>query len=363
MIKQKERIKSILKNTFQSHRKVGKAPGTITYLGNRESGKYAVTVMNYNDSVFDIKTHAKIEDAYDLEAIPEVSWINIFGLSNENEIENLGRQYHINSLVLEDIVNTNQRPKTDEYEDYLFMVLKMLYLDENYELVIEHISIVLKENTVLLFQEEEIDVFNGVRERIKNKSGRIRNRGADYLFYALTDAIIDQYFVVLENLQTKIEALEEEIYNNPTPEVSEKIQKLKKEVLKVRKAVAPVKEIVNRILKSQHNLIKEETKVFWADAYDHSLQIFENIELHREMAMSLMEMYMTTMSHKMNEVMKVLTIIATIFIPLTFISGVYGMNFKYMPELNHPNAYPVLLLVMGVIFIVLLIYFRYKKWL
>jgi magnesium transporter len=363
MARKKIGRKSGLKKQFHSHRKLGKAPGTVTYLGNREDGQYKVSVLNYNDSVFDIKACAKIEDSFGLEEFTQVSWINVLGLSNESEIEKLGRHYQINSLVLEDIVNTNQRPKTDEYDDYLFMVLKMLYLDAQNELVVEHVAIVLKENTILLFQEVEIDVFNGVRERIKNKFGRIRSRGADYLFFALTDAIIDQYFVVLESVQSKIETLEEEVYNNPRPEVSEKIQKLKKEVLRIRKAVAPVKEIVNRMLKSKHNLIKEDTRVFWTDAYDHSIQIFENIELYREMVMSLMEMYMTNMSHKMNEVMKVLTIIATIFIPLTFIAGIYGMNFKYMPELDNPYAYPVLLIIMLVIFILMLFYFKRKGWL
>lgn len=363
MARKKIGLKSVLKRNFHSHRKVGKAPGTVTYLGNREDGKYSVSVINYDENSFDVKACSAVGDAYGLEDFNQVSWINIIGLSNEAEIEKLGNHYQINSLVLEDIVNTNQRPKTDEYEDYLFTVLKMLYLDDNNEFVVEHVAIVLKENTVLLFQEVEIDVFNGVRERIKNKFGRIRTRGADYLFFALVDAIIDQYFVVLESILTKIESLEEEVYNDPQPEVSEKIQNLKKEVLRIRRAVAPVKEIVNRMLKSEHNLINEDTRVFWMDAYDHSIQIFENIELYREMAMSLMEMYMTNMSHKMNEVMKVLTIIATIFIPLTFIAGIYGMNFKYMPELDQPNAYPILLIIMAVIFVLMLIYFKRKKWL
>ncbi|WP_340198652.1 magnesium/cobalt transporter CorA [Ascidiimonas sp. W6] len=363
MARKKVGIKSVLKKQLYSHRKIGKAPGTITYLGNREDGKYAIKVMNYDKNTFDTKLCVGIEEAFGLEAYNQVSWINVFGLSNELDIEQLGKHYQINSLVLEDTVNTNQRPKVDEYENYVFTVLKMLYLDENHELVVEHTAIVLKENTVLLFQEVEIDVFNGVRERIKNKYGRIRERGADYLFFALIDAIIDQYFVVLESIHTRIELLEEEVYNNPRSEVSEKIQRLKKEVLSVRKAVSPAKEIITRLIKTEHPLIKDDTRVFLRDAHDHSIQIFENIELYREMTMSLMEMYMTNMSHKMNEVMKVLTIIATIFIPLTFIAGIYGMNFKHMPELEHPYGYPILLIIMAVVFILMLFYFKRKKWL
>ncbi|XLS27475.1 magnesium/cobalt transporter CorA [Flavobacteriaceae bacterium M23B6Z8] len=363
MARKKIGIKSVLKKQFNAQRKIGKAPGTVTYLGNRKDGKYAVSVLNYDDTIFETRICTQVEEAFGLETPEVVSWINVFGLSNEKEIEKLGAHYHINSLVLEDIVNTNQRPKVDEYDEYIFTAMKMLYLDENYELVSEHVSLVLKQHTVLLFQEVEIDVFDGVRERIKNKFGRIRTRGTDYLVFALIDAIIDQYFIVLESLQTKIELLEEEVYNDPRPEVSGKIQDLKKEVLRVRKAVSPVKEMVNRMLKSQHYLIKDDTKVFLRDAHDHSIQIFENIELYREMAMSLMEMYMTNMSHKMNEVMKVLTIIATIFIPLTFIAGIYGMNFKYMPELDHPYAYPTLLIIMAIIFILMLFYFKRKKWL
>lgn len=356
-------IKSVLKKQFNSQRKVGKAPGTVTYLGNRQDGKYAVSVINYDETVFETSVCSKVDEAFGLETSTQVSWINVFGLSNEEEIEKLGRHYQINSLVLEDIVNTNQRPKVDEYDEYIFTAMKMLYLDENYDLVVEHLAIVLKENTVLLFQEVEIDVFDRVRDRIKNKFGRIRMRGADYLFFALIDAVIDQYFVVLESIHTKIELLEEEVYNHPRPEVSGKIQELKKEALRIRKAVSPVKEMVNRMLKSEHYLIKDDTKVFLRDAHDHSIQIFESIELYREMAMSLMEMYMTNMSHKMNEVMKVLTIIATIFIPLTFIAGIYGMNFKYMPELDHPNSYPILLGIMAIIFILMLFYFKRKDWL
>lgn len=362
MTKKTINLKSAIKKQFRSQRQIGKAPGTITYMGNREDGKYAVTVIDYSEDLFDFQTLTKIEDALTFKEQVNVTWFNVYGLSNEKEIDKLGNYFNINPLVLEDIVNTNQRPKIDEYDDYVFATLKMLYLDKDYEIATEHCAIILCENNVLLFQEIELDVFEGVRDRIKNKYGRIRTRQSDYLFFALIDAIIDQYFVVTENIAAKIDALEEEVYNHPDQATAEKIQKLKKEVLSVRKWVVPVKDLVNRIIESEHHLITKETKLFLRDALDHSIQIHENIQLYRELITNLMEVYMTNMSNKMNEVMKVLTIIATIFIPLTFIAGVYGMNFRNMPELEYRYGYHVVLGLMLVIFIVMVLYFKRKRW-
>jgi magnesium transporter len=212
-------------------------------------------------------------------------------------------------------------------------------------------------------QELKDDVFNGVRERIENKSGRIRTRGADYLFFALLDAVVDNYFTVLEHINDTIENLEDEVYDNPTPEVAHKIQDFKKEVLKVRRQIAPVKEIVSRLLETESKLITSDTKLFLRDVQDHCIEINESLQIYREMSMSLMEMYMSNMSNKMNEVMKVLTIMASIFIPLTFIVGVYGMNFDYIPELHWDNGYYIIWGVMILIFIGMLIYFKSKRWL
>ncbi len=343
-------------------RKIGKAPGTITYMGNRDDNAYALTVIDYTENEISFKQLANVKEALVYKDSGTVSWINICGLSNVKEIENIGHHFNLNPLLLEDAVNTNQRPKIDEYDNCLFAVFKMMYLKDDQEIVSEHVALVLLENTVLVFQEVNDDVFNGIRNRLENKFGRIRSRKADYLFFALIDAIIDEYFVILEDISQQIEALENEVYNHPSQITANKIQTLKKLVLNIRKTILPTKELINRLISSSHPLIAQDTKLFLRDAQDHSIQLHENIELYREMTMNLMEAYMTNMSNKMNEVMKVLTIIATIFIPLSFLAGVYGMNFKHIPELESPYGYYVFWGVSILIFIALLIFFKRKKW-
>lgn len=347
---------------FRSKSKLGKAPGVITYVGNRSEQATNITSITYNESEFE--TNMVTTD--ELKKVGNkkfTSFVDVVGLTNEKTIANIGSQFNLNSLLLEDLVDTLQRPKVDEYEDYVFGVFKMLYLDNEHNLVVEHVALTLFENTVVVFQETEDDVFGEVIKRIEKKHGRIRSRGADYLFFALLDAIVDHYFIVLEDIKNKLEILEDEVYNNPQKESAKKIQILKKEILRIRKWVFPVKELVNRLINSEHPLIKKETKLFLRDTFDHCLEINEDLVLYREMSSSLMEMYMTNMSNKMNEVMKVLTVIASIFIPLTFIAGVYGMNFKNMPELQSENGYYYLWGVFILIFISLLIYFKRKDWL
>ncbi|MGB5434257.1 MAG: magnesium/cobalt transporter CorA [Maribacter sp.] len=355
--------KNAPKRQFKRHKKVGKAPGTITYMGHREAVETKVTIIEYNDDFH--KTHfpGDIGQIVAHKDTPTTSWVNIVGLSDESFIEKVGTHFGLNPLVLEDIVNTQQRPKIDEYEDYIFAVFKMLYVNENNELVGEHVALVLMRNCVLVFQELDDDVFKSVRDRINAKSGRIRTRDSDYLFFALLDSIIDNYFVVLENVSHKIETLEEEVYENPNREVAHNIQQLKKEVLKIRQWIYPVKELVGRLIDSENTLISKDTKLFLRDALDHSYEINESLQIYREMAMSLMEMYMSNMSNKMNEVMKVLTIMASIFIPLTFIAGIYGMNFDHMPELHWENGYYMVWGVMIALFIGMLFYFKRKHWL
>ncbi len=343
-------------------KKKGEAPGTITYMGHRENLESVVNILDYNESEFNVHAPGNIDEIVAHKGPPLVSWIDIVGLSDEAFIEKVGKRFGLNGLVMEDTVNTQQRPKIDEYEAYIFAVFKMLYINENRQLVGEHVALVLLENCVLVFQELEEDVFMGVRDRARRKSGRIRSRGADYLFFALLDAIVDNYFAVLEYLNDKIEVLEEAVYADPRPEVAQKIQELKKEVLRVRRWVYPVKELTSRLIENDHRLITNETKIFLRDVLDHAIEVNESLQIYREMSMSLMEMYMSNMSNKMNEVMKVLTIMASIFIPLTFIAGIYGMNFDHMPELHYEYGYYVVLGVMILLFIGMIIYFRRKHW-
>ena len=342
---------------------MGKAPGTITYLGTKDSIESGVSVLAYKDDDFeeyDVKTTDELSETIDPE---HTVFYDIVGLGDEKFIAEVGKIFDLGPLLLEDVVNTNQRSKIDEYEENIFGVFKMLYLNSVDQIVYEHIALVLEKDIVLLFQETEEDVFEGVKSRIRNKYGRIRSRGADYLFFALLDAMIDEYYVVLEYLKNKIEALEEEVYNNPTADLAKEIQYLKKEVLRVRKWVFPVKELMQRLVMSEHPLLQKETKPFLRDVLDHCTEINEDLSLYREMSASLMEMHMTNMSNKMNEVMKVLTVMASIFIPLTFIAGIYGMNFDNIPELHLKYGYFYLWGVFIIIFVGMLIFFRKKGWL
>ena len=347
----------------KSTKSLNQAPGTVTYVGTKEKVETTLEVIDYNKQGFERYVSKKPEDAFKFEEENRITWINIDGLSNTHEIEKLGKYYELHPLIIEDIVNTNQRPKIDEYQDYFFIVAKMLYNKEDGRLENEHISMVLGKNYVLTFQEAGGDVFDGVRDRLTNAKGKIRSRGADYLVFALLDAIVDNYFVVIEEMSDKIEALEERLFDaQPSDEITFEIQELKRTMLRIRRAVFPLREVVSRFEKVESNLIDDHTRNYIRDLYDHMLQVSENIDIYREMTWGLMDMYMTTINNKMNEVMKVLTIMASIFIPLTFIAGVYGMNFEYMPELRWEYSYFVLWGLMIFIFFGMIIYFKKKNW-
>lgn len=363
MNQRKNKNKSHARKTSNIQRKIGKAPGTITYLGSRGGMVSKITVLEYGPDTCELHSPENLEEVLVHKGTSSIKWINVVGISDEELIGNLGAAFNLNPLVLEDTVHTNQRPKIDEYEDYIFGVFKMVYVGEDHHLIGEHVALVLMPDSVIVFQELEEDVFDGLRNRIQMQTGRIRRNGADYLFFALIDGIIDNYFVVLESLSDRIEILEAEVYEHPSPETAYKIQRLKKDVLKIRKWVFPVRELVNRLIETENALITRDTKLYLRDALDHSIEINESLQIYREMSMSLLEMYMSNVSNKMNEVMKVLTIMASIFIPLTFLAGIYGMNFEHMPELHWKYSYFVLLAVMIVIFILMLIYFKKKRWL
>ena len=358
-------LKKRNKKRTQEHKKhIGQVPGTLVYTGKKSDKDFQVECFDYTKDDIEETILLNIEDAVNYKDTDSVTWINVDGLQHTDKIEDIGKQYDLHPLVLEDIVNTTQRPKIDEYEDYLFVVLKMLYYDVNEEIVIEQVSFVLGKNYVLTFQEAEGDVFGTIRERLRYANGRIRGLKSDYLLYALIDAVVDNYFSIIETLGNKIEDLETELFTGHAREdVNIEVQQLKREILKVRRAIFPLREIINRIEKGDHPLIYKRTITYYRDIYDHLIQVSENIDIYREMIWSLMDMYMTTISNKMNEVMKVLTIMSSIFIPLSFLAGLYGMNFEYIPELKYRYGYFVLLGVMFTIFIGLLIYFKRKNWL
>ncbi len=344
--------------------KVGLPPGTLVHVGEKRAERVRITVSDYDETHFDERRVESVEEAFGFKDTPTVTWINIDGVHDLDLIERLGTHYGVHALVLEDIVNTGQRPKTDDLDDYLFVVLKMLYRGtENNDVQSEQVSLILGNNLVISFQEQQGDVFDPIRDRLRTCKGRIRKMGADYLAYALVDAITDNYFVVIETLADRVEGLEEELITDPTPATLHAINTLKREVLFLRKSVWPLREVIAGLERGESPLLSEPTRIYFRDVYDHTIQVIDTIETLRDMLSGMLDIYLSSISNKMNEVMKALTITATIFIPLTFIAGIYGMNFEHMPELGWRWAYPALLLVMASIGVLMLVYFKKKRWL
>jgi magnesium transporter len=345
-------------------RKSGLPPGTLVHIGEKKTEAPKITLIDYDESHFQEREIKKIEECFLFREKPTITWINVDGLHQVEVIEKLGECYGLHPLVLEDILNTDQRPKTEDHEEYLYIVLKAIELSsKNDGIEMEQISFIVGPNFVFSFQEREGDTFNPIRERIRNGIGRIRKMGADFLAYALVDSIVDNYFIILEKLGEKIEFLEEKLISTPTPDTLQTIHHLKREMIFLRKAVWPLREVVNVLERGETSLVKESTRVYLRDVYDHTIQVIDTIETYRDMVSGMLDIYLSSVSNRLNSVMKVLTIIATIFMPLTFLAGIYGMNFKFMPELEWRWGYPLVWLVMAGIGISMLIYFRKQKWL
>jgi len=321
-------------------------------------------VIDFGPSEFEEKEVSSAEECFPFRDTPTVTWINVDGVHHLDIIERLGHHFGLHPLLLEDIANTGQRPKQEDYGDYLFAVVKMLYYDAGTRKTdAEQVSIVTGPNFVISFQEQEGDVFEEVRGRIRNDKGRIRKCGADYLAYSLIDSIVDNYFVILEGLGERIETVEEELIAGPGQQTSRKIHRLKGEALFVRKSVWPLREVIGSLARGDSKLIKPDTLPYLRDVYDHIIQVADTVDTYRDMISGMLDTYLSALSNRLNEVMKVLTIIATIFIPLTFVAGLYGMNFKNMPELEWPWGYPTALAVMAAAAGLMLVYFKRKKWL
>ena len=348
----------------RSRKKLGLSPGTLIHIGDQKIGEVKMSLMNYDPGQLLEKELTSIEDAFPYKDTPPVTWINVDGLHDLEIIEAIGRHFGIHPLTLEDIVNTGHRPKAEDFEDYDYIVLKMLtYNEDQNHILAEQISFILGPHYLISFQETEGDVFNFVRERIRKAKGRIRKSGCDYLAYALIDAIVDHYFLVLEKMGGKIELLEEDLLDDTQTENLQSIHHLKREMIFFRKQVWPIREILSSLMKEEGSLIQETTQIFIRDLYDHTIQVMDTIESFRDVLSGLQDLYLSTISNRMNEVMKVLTIMATIFIPLTFIAGIYGMNFEYMPELKISWAYPALWILLIAIFVFMIFWFKRKRWL
>jgi magnesium transporter len=340
---------------------LGQPPGTPVYVGEEDQKPSRLTIISYTKDSCDFR-EIGLDEISILDDREKVHWLNIDGLSDVELLQRVAEHFGIHQLTLEDIMNTEQRPKVEVYDDYIFVAMKMIQFTESGVLDFEQVSFVLKDNFVITFQEKIGDVFNPVRERIKTGYGRVRRGNEDYLFYGLLDVMVDYYFYVLEKMGDSLEELEERAATETNQVFILEIQNLKKDLLLIRKSVWPVREIMNVLIRDESPILDRSISPYLRDLYDHTVQVMDTVETYRDMVSSVMEVNISMLSNKTNEVMKLLTIISTIFIPLTFIVGLYGMNFKYMPEISWRYGYVMAWVVMIVIVGVMIVYFKRKKW-
>ena len=342
----------------RTSRKTGMSPGSLVHIGDRKTDQTRIRIFDYNEEHLQEQTLKNITECFSCKNPDTVTWVNIDGLHEIDLFEKLGEQFQFHPLVLEDILNTGQRSKIDDFDDYIYIVMKMIACDESDDdLKIEQLSIILTPTVLFTFQERPGDYFDPLRERIRQAKGRIRKMKTDYLAYTLMDIVVDHYFAAMEKIGDKIEILEDDLIDNPHPEILQKLHKLKRDLIVLRRAVWPVREMINALERIESQLFTKQTEIFLRDLYDHTIQVLDTIESYRDLVTGMLDTYLSSVSNRMNEVMKVLTIIATIFIPLTFVAGVYGMNFQYMPELSWRLAYPAGFWIINVIIVVWMVIF------
>lgn len=345
-------------------KKAGAAPGTLIHVGEVSGVDTAIDLIHYDASHLDERSSLDVSQCRRETNTGQTAWYNITGLHNAEIIRSIGNLFQLHPLVQEDILNTDHRPKIEVHDTYLYIVLKMLQFDHEHRIVqMEQVSLIIGDDYVLSFQERAGDVFDGVRERLRHGHGRrIHQLGPDYLAYALIDAVVDNYFVLLENLGDAIEDLETELLNRPTPDTLNQIHHYKREMLLLRKAVWPLREVLSSLSRDESVILSPDIRVYLRDVYDHTIHIIDNIETLRDLLSGMLDLYISSVSQRMNEIMKVLTLFASIFMPLTFIAGVYGMNFDYMPELRWQWGYPLIMAFMLATGAGLFAYFRWRKW-
>lgn len=340
----------------------GTPPGTPIYTGEQTETPIRIQTLRFSADQFEEQEHERIETALDYLEAAGPAWINIDGLHQPEIISRVGERVALHPLVVEDILHTHQRPKLEEHEQVLYLVLRMLSMADNGGVQAEQVSFVLTESTLITFQESPGDVFDPVRERIRKKQGRIRKMGADYLLYSLLDAVVDHYFVVLEQFGERIESIELALMNNPDPQLLHDMHALKRELLFIRRAIWPLRELVGTLERAESPFIQESLQVYLRDLYDHTIQVADTVESLRDLLSSVQDLYLSSLGNKTNQVMQVLTIIATIFIPITFVAGIYGMNFEVMPELKWRYGYAAVWALMLVMTVGMLILFYRKRW-
>lgn len=340
---------------------IGLPPGTLVYNGKVTNERVKITLIEYNDTEFFEREFFDLSECMSHVKPNMIKWINVEGIHRTELIETMGKHYDIHPLTLEDIVHVDQRSKYEEYDNYVLSIMKMISFDT--EIHAEQLSLILLDQTVLSFQEPHGgDAFNIIRTRLRQAKGRVRKMGADYLFYALIDAVVDSYFHIIEKIGDAVEEIEEEIMNNANKNSLIKLYELKRELIFLRKQVWPMRDMINNMIRSESEFITKNTHIFLRDLLDHSTRIIDTVETYRDLLSGIMDVYLSNTSNRMNEVMKVLTIMSSIFIPVTFVAGVYGMNFEFMPELKSPYGYAITWGIMLTMMIGQIIYFKRKKW-
>ena len=342
---------------------IGQTPGLLVYTSYQKADFTETEVFSFDENELEESRTTSFETSIEKFDKNKVNWVNIIGLHDTNLIDKVGQKFDLHPLLLEDVLNVEQRPKSEDFDSHIFFTIKMFHQQTEQGIEYEHVSFVLGKNYVLSFQEKPKDIFNLLRERLRNSFGKLRTRQADYLFYRFIDTIVDNYYPVLESFAEKIELLEEEVMKGPTTNTLHKLQNIRKELILLRKSVLPLRESISMLIKSESKLLRKETERYLMDVYDHTIHVIESLDTYRDLLGGVMDLYMNSVSNRMNEVMKVLTIMSSIFIPLTFIAGIYGMNFENIPELSYKWGYPMVWLAMVIIAILLLLMFRRKNWL
>lgn len=350
------------KHKFKKIQKTGLSPGSLVFTGKRKVEQTSFTLLLYNPTKAD---EIKIDNTHQFQPDPsDIAWYDIRGVHDITVIEQIGKAFNIHPLVLEDVVDTSQRPKFEEYDNGLFLIVEALSFNaETQSIQTEQVSIFFRKGLLISFQEDNTNLFESARTRIKGGKGKIRSRGSDYLAYALVDNIVDYYFVILDKIEEEIDRMEEEILYNPGNQIKSAIHRLKRELISLRKNVSPLREAISRFSKSDHSLIDPSSTIFLRDLYDHTIQVMDMVETYRDTLSGLQDLYLSELSYKMNSVIQVLTIVSTIFIPLSFLAGIYGMNFDNMPELHWEYSYFVFWATIVIIVVSSLYYFRRKRWL
>ncbi|MFX1530541.1 MAG: magnesium/cobalt transporter CorA [Promethearchaeota archaeon] len=348
--------------SIKKKKKIGLPPGTLVYTGDKVKEITKIKVTEYTEDHYNYQEYKGVTTDLDKIEKPLIKWIDVYGLAQIDIIEGIGQQFNLHPLVLEDILSPNQRPKLEDYGSYIFTVLqKLSWNKEEEDFDYEQISLILGENYVISFQERDTKLFNPIYERIYVPKGRVRQMGSDYLFYVLIDIIIDNYFFVLEKVGEDIEDIEDTLIKNPDPETLQLIYKLKRSSIELRKSIWPIREVINKLQREQSNLIKDDLQIYLRDIYDHVFRISDLLENYRDIIFGMLDLYLSSVSNKMNDIMKVLTMISTIFIPLSFLGGFYGMNFIVYQSFQY-DLFTIIIIIMIVIALLMFVFFKRKKW-